>query len=691
MKNTVWDPLHFNESNFGSKRNVELGSGLKVVNELKSLVKKNEPIANVLHADEQVMEHFNEVFPEVIKSNETGTITPDKFSLWKAGNNNITIELDNSSEEVIQQKFDVYIGGPASAVGAALQAKSGESTRNIIYGHDGRRVTSNWKGSASYFHIRDAVPVYYWPDNHGAYTIYATVKHFLERNFNTKKYFKDIATDPNWNKLRVNWINCLKDPSIFWLFAKNQFYALQDVGFHIKGTELRDRSEQTARTTCRTAALSEHIFNHLNEGYEKPLFLHNPNAYSGKKFDGKEDDIGDAIYTFAGSEEEVQTTMNVINNLKSIAGDDLLEHHFLSKEEIAARGYDSAHVKQAAIFPKDGVFPPYLDQALEDIVTDNGGNVLDHMQLKKILVKPKEAANGAEDIQVSKILWENTQNGEQYITPINSLYLSLGPSMKSLTVNLPPHLESLGTKLQSSFGGANLMGQMMWASAASIVFLVRVDCSKVPEKGLRCFRDHIDGHNKHIIRLGEKDVHMGGKKYKYFAMQSTGGGHFPSKNAHAETALNVFQANIIPILGLDRDGIEYDILQVRSCARGVSAQNALRMSAPASNMVMVYGLGGIGMSTMAANGLLMKAIMALRQKLSVGAIDEETYKVSLKTSDFSSILHWNKPNPFRQNYAQFTDNVGNPKFLAKKFGLRTTAPPTMAKPMINLLRMVRRV
>ena len=223
------------------------------------------------------------------------------------------------------------------------------------------------------------------------------------------------------------------------------------------------------------------------------------------------------------------------------------------------------------------------------------------------------------------------------------------------------------------------------------MFLVRVDCSKVPEKGLRCFRDHIDGHNKHIIRLGEKDVHIGGKKYKYFAMQSTGGGHFPSKNAHAETALNVFQANIIPILGLNRDGIEYDILQVRSCARGVSAQNALRMSAPASNMVMVYGLGGIGMSTMAGNGLLMKAIMSLRQKLSVGAIDEETYKASLKTSDFSSILHWNKPNPFRQNYAQFMDYVNNPKFLAKKFGLRTTAPPSMVKPVNTLLRMARRV
>ena len=110
--------------------------------------------------------------------------------------------------------------------------------------------------------------------------------------------------------------------------------------------------------------------------------------------------------------------------------------------------------------------------------------------------------------------------------------------------------------------------------------------------GLRCLRDHIDGHNKHIVRLAEKDVFFGDKKYKYFAMQSTGGGNFPSRYTHPETALNVFKANIIPILGLDRDGIEYDILQVRSCARGVTAQNAFRMSAPASNMVMVYGLGG---------------------------------------------------------------------------------------------------
>ena len=68
-------------------------------------------------------------------------------------------------------------------------------------------------------------------------------------------------------------------------------------------------------------------------------------------------------------------TEGVINNLKSIAGDDLLEHHFLTKEEIAKRGYDAKHVKKAAIFPRDGNFPPYLDQELESIIKDKGGSV----------------------------------------------------------------------------------------------------------------------------------------------------------------------------------------------------------------------------------------------------------------------------------------------------------------------------
>lgn len=83
---------------------------------------------------------------------------------------------------------------------------------------------------------------------------------------------------------------------------------------------------------------------------------------------------------------------------------------------------------------------------------------------------------------------------------------------------------------------------------------------------------------------------------------------------------------------------------------------------------MVYGLGGIGMRTMAGNALLMKALMSLRQKVSTDAMNNQEFRESLRSSNFGNdILHWNKPNPFTQNYAQFIDHIDNPKFLAKRF------------------------
>ena len=74
------------------------------------------------------MNHFNQIFPEVAKSNDTGKFTKTAFALWENNKNNISIEMDPSLDGKIHTKYDVYIGGPASAVAAALHAKSGEST-----------------------------------------------------------------------------------------------------------------------------------------------------------------------------------------------------------------------------------------------------------------------------------------------------------------------------------------------------------------------------------------------------------------------------------------------------------------------------------------------------------------------------------------------------------------------------------
>ena len=138
-------------------------------------------------------------------------------------------------------------------------------------------------------------------------------------------------------------------------------------------------------------------------------------------------------------------------------------------------------MKKAAIFPNDGQFPPYNDEEYETIIQENGGQILDNMQLKTILVKPNKDKT---DVEVSKIIWKNTKTGEIQSTAINSLFLSLGPSMKSLKVNIPAENMTLGTRLQNMFGiNQNLIGQIMWASASSIVFMVRVDCSKIGDEG----------------------------------------------------------------------------------------------------------------------------------------------------------------------------------------------------------------
>ena len=75
------------------------------------------------------------------------------------------------------------------------------------------------------------------------------------------------------------------------------------------------------------------------------------------------------------------------------------------------------------------------------------------------------------------------------------------------------------------------------------------------------FRDHIDAHNKHMVRLAEREIVCGGRRFQMFALQPTGGGHFPVKDAHPETAVNILKANVVPLLGLDvEDGVEWDIV-----------------------------------------------------------------------------------------------------------------------------------
>ena len=70
------------------------------------------------------MSHFHKLFPEVTESNQTGKLSKDAFALWEESKNSVNIEMDTGNGTSLP-KYDVYIGGPASAVAAAMQAKSG--------------------------------------------------------------------------------------------------------------------------------------------------------------------------------------------------------------------------------------------------------------------------------------------------------------------------------------------------------------------------------------------------------------------------------------------------------------------------------------------------------------------------------------------------------------------------------------
>ena len=88
------------------------------------------------------------------------------------------------------------------------------------------------------------------------------------------------------------------------------------------------------------------------------------------------------------------------------------------------------------------------------------------MQLKTILIKP--TAN-EDDVKVTRILWENMKTGELQSTSVNSLYLSLGPSMKSMQINVPQEMLPMTTKIQNMLGFGNMIGQIMWASACKLI------------------------------------------------------------------------------------------------------------------------------------------------------------------------------------------------------------------------------
>ena len=128
-------------------------SGKEIFLQLDKMMSKNETINSVLLGPQTTRDLFTSVFPDLVESNNIGKITPELWSHWKAGNNEVTLEEEDEKprSDLDDHGKDVYVGGPAALFSAALQARSGQDAGRVVYCHDGARATSNKKDSASYF------------------------------------------------------------------------------------------------------------------------------------------------------------------------------------------------------------------------------------------------------------------------------------------------------------------------------------------------------------------------------------------------------------------------------------------------------------------------------------------------------------------------------------------------------------
>ena len=510
MNRPANDPLYYGEIQMKEGEVPQLNSGKVFRDHLDELLRDGKELKDIVTAPDHVMKFFDHAFPELVDSNDVGRMSQKDFELWKPENNIISVEFDTKPRPDTPGK-DVYIGGPAALFAAALEAESKQKTGldstssapEILYGHNGSRGTSNWKGSASYYHIVDTVPVYYWPDNTGAYVMANTIRNSFKKAISPEAYKKEVYEDPNFNKLNADMFAIARNPGLVKLCIKNTFYTMRDVGIpitkKIRLGPFRWSDEQAvAHTTLEHGHLTREIFDRMPT--EKPILI-------------KSNQFHRALRTHVG-EGKGNEISSAYEGLKRYSREHL-EMRKMTKSELEERGYDTSLVTEGGEFPYDGYFPPYMDQELEKKVKQSGGTVNGNMLLKKILVAPT-GSNG--DCEVTRIVWENSKDGKETETPVNELFLSLGPSAKQVLLKQPEYTmkshmsDYLSSKLSpltntaqeqpnvypptlkalvrhavnnvsSYVGKNNLINDIMWASALTAVLMVKVD----PTKVIYCF------------------------------------------------------------------------------------------------------------------------------------------------------------------------------------------------------------
>ncbi|CAF4532340.1 unnamed protein product [Rotaria socialis] len=580
-KNTTTQTLP--SLNFVSNINITENSLSKILSNFKEskayyrqkVLEGNHEVFGIYTENSAVQDTFQKFFPELVQSRGITQLQQlDRegklFERWNEGNN----------EHVFADRFD-----------------------------------SNYDGSAYYYHQRDAAPIYINRVNRGPYCVYIDLH---KRFISPIKLAHHAETDRNHVKISLNWEN-IKMRYIFTIFIPNFWHMVTDLWIKNKK---KSKIAHVIQHACRSVPIVHAISASTGLPVETML-IHGEN---------KANYVG-----FAGSTTDPKSHFTWLNKFADIPF-----------EEISREGFGS-EVVQVLNFPNDGLVAPMIIGTLQKQLTEraklnepeldksisSGG-----FKLTKLLVRPISSGSSTH-LRVVRAEWIDIVTGHTHSTAADRLFISLGPSGQFKIVSpkitwmqhafdvlrgssqrpsnviggYTPTLLSfwrhtLNSISNTFFRGVYCCKDFISASGSSSVLLLGVDLSEVNAAKLDVLSRFVDGVNQHWTLIAQRDVSLlqtnepnsPTKTYRFFAIQMTGGGNFPSRFIRPDYMLNLLYTTE-KMYGLDvMKNAVYDIVQSRGCGRAVSAQNTIRFSNLADNAVINYALGGIGMSTMFSNG-----------------------------------------------------------------------------------------
>jgi hypothetical protein len=597
---------------------------------------------------------FRQVFPELVKSRgitmlEQQDMNGELFSRWKEGSNDVTIELadDIDSKDPLKEKSTInetaldaiFIGGPSTLTACLLYQLRYPNHR--VQHFYASRWDSNYDGSAYYYHQRDAAPVYVNRVNRGPYCIYIDL---YKRLISMEALANQAETDRHHVKISLNWTN-LKMRYIFTIFIPNFWHMLNDIWIK---TKRKTKIAHVIEHACRSVPIVHAISKHTGAPVETMLIHGNKKAnYVG----------------LTGSTKNPKEHFAWLN-----------QYAYIPFHEISCEGF-GAEVNQVLNFPNDGLIAPMIIENLQKYIADqlkrshliqSENTSRAGAQLTKLFVEPV-VNNCTKDVRVTSVEWKDMLSGVTHRTKTKRVFVSLGPSghmnivapkltwtqhaldligrnssSKSITVKggYQPTLGSFWRHTVNSitgrfFRGSQCLKDFMLASGSSSIMLLAVDLNQAQVAQLDVFSRFIDGVNQHWTLIAQRDVTLPlssdlnspNRSYRFFAIQMTGGGNFPSRLVRPDFLLNLLYTTE-KMYGIDSiDHAMYDLIQSKGCGRSVSGQNTIAFQTLCSNGVVSFALGGIGMTTMFANGEKMVEMIENQ---------DETLRKEIKNSAWST-------------------------------------------------------